>query len=157
MTHLEKVISGGQTGADRAALDAVMSVGIPSGGWCPKGRRAEDGDIPPRYPLRETPEEAVEQRTEWNVRDSDGTLILVLGEQDQGTQYTVEQADQYNRPTLTVTLPAASGDVERAASWLKNESIQVLNVAGPRESNAPGLYEHARTFLESLFRRCVRR
>src|SRR5437870_6380616 len=89
---LTKIISGGQTGVDRAALDVALELGLPCGGWCPKGRRAEDGPIPARYPLAETPWSGYPQRTLWNVRDSDGTLILVDGEPDRGTQLTIELA-----------------------------------------------------------------
>src|SRR5438876_1977372 len=89
---VSKIISGGQTGVDRAALDVALELGIPCGGWCPQGRRAEDGVIPARYPLRETPWWGYPQRTEWNVRDSDGTLILAEGEPDRGTVLTRELA-----------------------------------------------------------------
>ena len=165
-----RVVSGGQTGADRAALDAAQELGLETGGWCPHGRRAEDGRIPDRYPLRETPSEAVEQRTAWNVRDSDATLILVLDAMDRGTAYTEEQARAYGRPLRVVELmaaPARGHDGGEAANpspgepfeetviatarWLKANEVSVLNVAGPRESNAPGLYRAARRFLLRLF------
>src|SRR6266571_9073801 len=82
---VSKIVSGGQTGVDRAALDVALELGIPCGGWCPRGRRAEDGIIPERYPLIETPTTAYPQRTERNVRDSDGTLVLTVGRADGGT------------------------------------------------------------------------
>ena len=164
-----RVISGGQTGADRAALDAAQELSIETGGWCPRGRRAEDGRIPDRYPLRETPSEAVAQRTEWNVRDSDATLLLVLDAMDRGTAYTEKQARAYGKPIRVVELAAPAGRddggemaessarqpiEEKAieiARWLNVREVSVLNVAGPRESNAPGLYRVARVFLERLF------
>ncbi|PSQ85488.1 MAG: molybdenum cofactor carrier, partial [Bacteroidetes bacterium QH_2_63_10] len=89
---MRKIISGGQTGVDRAALDAALAFNVPVGGWCPKGRRAEDGQIPDRYPLEETPSEAYEQRTAWNVRDSDGTLIITDGSLEGGTALTMTEA-----------------------------------------------------------------
>jgi predicted Rossmann fold nucleotide-binding protein DprA/Smf involved in DNA uptake len=93
-----KIISGGQTGVDRAALDAALAAGIALGGWCPKGRLAEDGPLPEHYPLEQTPRRSYRQRTEWNVRDSDGTLVLYWGELQGGTLATVKLADQYRRP-----------------------------------------------------------
>src|SRR5436305_1193025 len=83
------IFSGGQTGVDRAALDVALELGIPCSGWCPRGRRAEDGTIPPRYPLQETRSLAYPVRTRWNVRDSDGTLILTRGRPDRGTALTI--------------------------------------------------------------------
>ena len=85
---VEKIVSGGQTGVDRAALDVALELGIPCGGWCPRGRRAEDGALSARYPLMETPSDDYVQRTTWNIRDSDGTLILTRGEPTGGTAQT---------------------------------------------------------------------
>ncbi len=93
----EKIVSGGQTGVDRAALDAALALGVPCGGWCPRGRRAEDGEIPARYPLRETPLPTYEQRTEWNVRDADGTLVLTRGPASGGTALTLALAERLGR------------------------------------------------------------
>src|SRR6266508_6387099 len=95
---ITKIVSGGQTGVDRAALDVALELGMPCGGWCPQGRRAEDGRIDDRYPLNETPWDGYPQRTEWNVRDSDGTLILTCGESDRGTALTVRLAQERNKP-----------------------------------------------------------
>src|SRR2546426_6950977 len=100
----EKVISGGQTGVDRAALDVALELGVPAGGWCPKGRKAEDGSLAPCYPLTETPSEEYWQRTEWNVRDSDGTLVLTRGAPTEGTAYTIEVAKKLGRPCLVLDL-----------------------------------------------------
>lgn len=148
---IARVVSGGQTGADRAALDAAIAAGVPVGGWCPRGRRAEDGVIDERYPLTETPDAAVEQRTAWNVRDSDATLVLVLRDADAGTAFTIEEAERLGRPVRQVELPAGVAEVRRVRTWLDEHDVSVLNVAGPRESNAPGLYEAARRFLLRLF------
>ena len=148
---LMKIISGGQTGADRAALDVGLALGLPIGGWCPKGRRAEDGWIPDRYPLVETPEPDYETRTRRNVEDADGTLILNLSALDGGTALTAAHARQIGKPCLIVALERG---IEPAAfrDWLAANYIRVLNVAGPRESKRPGVYDAACRCLESLFR-----
>src|SRR5207302_8438813 len=101
-----RIISGGQTGVDRAALDVALELGLPCGGWCPRGRRAEDGPLDARYPLRETPWSGYPQRTGWNVRDSDGTLILTRGRPDRGTAYTAEVAGRLHKPCLILDLAA---------------------------------------------------
>jgi len=113
---LEKIVSGGQTGADRAALDWAIEHGIPHGGWCPKGRRAEDGPIAGRYQLKETPSANYVQRTEWNARDSGGTVVFSMGEiLTGGSQKTVELARQHRRPVLNVAGPRASKEPEVGA------------------------------------------
>lgn len=151
------VISGGQTGADRAALDAAMDVGVPVGGWCPSGRRAEDGRIDDGYPLHETPSPDVEQRTTWNVRDATATLVLTLGDVDDGTAFTVDEARRLGRPVRAVRLDQTDleSEVAEVIRWIeqldgKEQGRQILNVAGPRESNAPGLYDSARRFMHRL-------
>src|SRR4051794_16307480 len=101
---LKKIISGGQTGVDRAALDVALELDLPCGGWCPRGRRSEDGAIPDRYPLSETPSEEYPERTEWNVRDSDGTLILTRGTPDRGTALTQRLANRHRKPLFVVDL-----------------------------------------------------
>jgi len=147
MGVVRKVVSGGQTGVDRAALDAARSLGLPHGGWCPRGRRAEDGPIDAGYPLEETPTDDYAERTRWNVRDSDGTLVLTRGRPSGGTALTVGLARRQGRPLLVLDLTARpdAGDVAR---WIHEAGIGVLNVAGPRESQKPGIYEEARLFLE---------
>jgi hypothetical protein len=139
------IVSGGQTGADRGALDAALEAGIPCGGWCPRGRRAEDGRIPDRYPLRETPAAEYPQRTEWNVRDSDGTVILHHGRVDRGTALTERLARRAGRPVLLLDVRTALPD--ELAAWIAKEAIARLNVAGPRESRAPGLQAAVTAFL----------
>ena len=150
MPHLQKVVSGGQTGVDRAGLDAAIAARIPIGGWCPRGRLAEDGPIPSRYPLLETPASEYSQRTEWNVRDSDGTLILYRDILFGGTAFTKRLADQYGRTCLCRKLDHESLLLE-AASWVKRDGVLVLNIAGPRESSHPGIYREAFSLLTRLF------
>lgn len=128
---LERIVSGGQTGVDRAALDVALRLGIPCGGWCPRGRRAEDGRIPERYPLHETPSADYAQRTEWNVRDSDATLILYRGRLTGGSALTSRLAAKYRRPCLEIDLasPLEAGAIR---AWLRGNGVRVVNVAGPR-------------------------
>ena len=141
MAKVEKIISGGQTGADRAALDFAITNEIPHGGWCPKGRKAEDGAIDLKYQLQETPLADYLQRTEWNVRDSDGTVIFSISPiLSGGSKRTAEFARKLGRPYIHIS---KESNKESASSQLKafihDFGIQVLNVAGPRASNEPNL------------------
>lgn len=149
MNGLIKVISGGQTGVDRGALDAALDLGLESGGWAPKGRRAEDGIIPDRYPLKETPSRDYEQRTEWNVRDSDATLVLTTGKPEGGTANTIEAAHRLEKPVFVVDL-LKPHNLASIHFWLEYEKVKVLNVAGPRESKVPGIRAMAMAFLKDL-------
>ena len=144
-----KIVSGGQTGVDRAALDVALETGLACGGWCPRGRRAEDGPIPRRYPLLETPTADYAERTRLNVRDSDGTLIITRGAPLGGTLLTAELAQQLGRPLAVVDL-AEEGATGRVAAWIAERSVAVLNVAGPRESTVPGIHADAAAFLRRL-------
>lgn len=148
---VEKIISGGQSGADRAALDVALELGIPAGGWCPAGRRAEDGVIDVRYPLTETKSPIHSVRTRRNVREADGTLVFNLGELDGGTLLTVAYAGQRGKPCLLVQLDAPGHpDAAAVRAWLEANAIRVLNVAGPRESKRPGIYVGTRGFLKRV-------
>ena len=130
-----KIISGGQTGADRAALDFAIEHGIPHGGWCPKGRRAEDGPIDSKYQLQETPNCDYLQRTEWNVRDSDGTVIFSIGEHlTGGSLLTLNFAQREEKPWRILSATAIEDAPDRLWSFIEDNHIQVLNVAGPRAS-----------------------
>lgn len=153
------IFSGGQTGVDRAALDAAIAAGLPYGGWCPKGGWAEDCPAPPgiraAYPgLRETPNAAPDQRTEWNVRDADGLMVLTdragLGV-SKGTRQALQHATRLGKPQLVIDIEAPYA-LERARGWLGRRQGSVC-VAGPRESEAPGIYAKARPFLETLLAR----
>jgi Circularly permutated YpsA SLOG family len=148
---VQKIISGGQTGVDRAALDVALALGIPCGGWCPKGRKAEDGRIPDRYPLTETHSRAYSARTELNVRDSDGTLILTNGPVRGGTLLTRNKSGQRGKPCLIVDL-SQRPDLAAIEAWLRDHSIQTLNVAGPRASQAPDLRRPAMRLLRRILR-----
>jgi len=145
-----KVISGGQTGVDRAALDVARACGLAHGGWCPRGRTAEDGPIPAEYPLTETPEADHAQRTAWNVRDSDGTLVLIRGRPRGGTALTIQLARLLSKPCLVVRLDEHP-EAAAVGAWAAAHGVRVLNVAGPRESQWPGVYAQAAAFLRELF------
>lgn len=144
-----RIVSGGQTGVDRAALDVALELGWECGGWCPAGRAAEDGPIAARYPLRETPSSGPGERTAWNVRDSDATLLLATGAASPGTELARGTARELGRPVYTwhVTSPADVGSFRR---WLQVYRVRTLNVAGPRESESSGVYEAARALLRTL-------
>jgi hypothetical protein len=144
-----KIISGGQTGVDRAALEAAIVLGIPHGGWCPRGRLAEDGRIPDRYQLRETESSEYPVRTERNVADSDATLILCRGIPSGGTELTVRLAEQHGRPHLVIDLDHPP-DVDEARRWLKAHQVEILNIAGPRESQNPGIGAATAEFVRQL-------
>lgn len=147
-----KIVSGGQTGVDRAALDWAIETGIEHGGWCPEGREAEDGAIPERYRLIVLTGAGYRKRTRRSVEDSDGTLILNLGELDGGTRETVRFADRLQKHCLLIQLDAidASAATASLSDWLKTAQVQVLNVAGPREGKRPGAYAAALGFLKSI-------
>jgi len=144
-----RIVSGGQTGADRGGLDAAAELGLERGGWCPRGRRAEDGVIPAGYPLVETGSPRYEERTEKNVVDSDGTLLVTRGPASGGSALTADLARRHARPLLhvdlAVTPPAAAAATVR--SWLAAQRIAVLNVAGPRASGCPGIAADVRALL----------
>jgi len=146
---LECIVTGGQTGVDRAALDVALALNIPCGGWCPKGRLAEDGRIADHYPIRETVVRDTRQRTEWNVRDSDATLILSVRTPEGGTAFTRECASHYGRPCLIVS-PEDEQSVAQVSNWLDCHPVRILNIAGSRESEQPGIFQCSRLFLFRL-------
>lgn len=136
----KKIISGGQTGADRAALDWAIAHNVPHGGWCPAGRRAEDGVIPSRYDLQETDSKGYMKRTKLNIRDSDATLIISLQpELTGGSLFTLEYASKIGKPCLHV-YPDSQWQA-MIKIFIKSKAIQTLNVAGPRGSSVLGIKE----------------
>ena len=143
---LVKVISGGQSGVDRAALDAAIAAGIRCVGFCPKGWLAEYGPIAKRYPLREALTPSYPERTALNVRDSDGTLVLGWGPPSNGTALTIHLAETMEKPCLVLDLRDAPSQ-EPAWEWVRGHGIQILNVAGPRASASPDVYPIALAWL----------
>ena len=150
-TPVRRVVSGGQTGVDRAALDVAIELGLDHGGWCPAGRRAEDGPIDEIYRLKETDSAEYAVRTERNVVDSDATLIICRGEPTGGTVLTLRLARRHGKPVLVVS-PTGRGAAAAARKWLIDGAVEVLNVAGPRESTSPGFGKLARGFLARVLR-----
>lgn len=151
---LKKIVSGGQTGVDRGALDAARALGIPHGGWCPRGRLAEDGKIPPIYAVTELDSPQYHIRTEKNVVDSDGTMILSHGTLTGGTELTRKFAQQHQKPLLVVDLTSPP-PIGRALEWLRGLRLTTVNVAGPRESNSPGIQDGACRWLTKLLREII--
>lgn len=149
---IRKIISGGQTGADRAALDFAIRHKIPHGGWDPKGRRAEDGKLPHKYRLVETATGETSERTEKNVLDSDGTLIISHGPLTGGSALTEDLARLYRKPWIHIDLKTTS--YSKAAGmireWTRHKGIKVMNVAGARASKDPEIYRAVTELLEAV-------
>jgi len=151
-----KIISGGQTGVDRAALDVAIELGIPHGGWCPKGRRTEDGRIDDRYNLTESANGDYAVRTRQNVHGSQATLILGFRNEGDhrnlrgGTKMTAVTAMLAGKPFIVADLHNPA-EVDCISDWLDRTTIACVNVAGPRESKQPGIYEASRYFLLKVF------
>ena len=169
MNILRKIISGGQTGVDQAALRAARDCGLEIGGWCPPGRVCEAGVIPAEFPLEETEQDRSlgasdvprSQRTEWNVRDSDGTLVIRAGEashrdaateeaRDPGTEWAMQCAQQLGRPLLVCDLSDPNAK-QKIREWLSRFRIKVLSVGGPSESTSPGIGDRAYRLLRGVF------
>lgn len=146
---VERIISGGQTGADRAALDFAVAHGIPHGGWCPLGRLAEDSVILACYQLAQTPSSDYAQRSEWNVRDSDGTVIFSIARDlSGGSKFTAEVAEQLHKPCLHLAREVHDPEAaEKLRRFIAQHRIKQLNVAGPRASVEPAAGDFVRRTL----------
>lgn len=148
---LKKIVSGGQTGVDQAALDTAIRLGIDHGGWVPKGRLTEAGPLASNYKMKEIPSADYPQRTEQNVIDSDGTLLICRGAPTGGTDYTRKMALKHGKQLLHIDLSMGQKPSQAAsliASWIEMNHIEVLNVAGPRASGDPTIYDAVAEILE---------
>jgi hypothetical protein len=148
-TVIEKIVSGGQTGADQAALDVAIELGIPHGGWVPRGRKTEAGRLHDRYHVKEVSSISYLQRTLMNVIDSDGTLLISHGKPSGGSAVTKALAAKHRKPCLHIDLVQLGFDqaVAAATNWIDAREIKVLNVAGPRASEDPAIYEDVKKLL----------
>ncbi|MFP4037913.1 MAG: putative molybdenum carrier protein [Desulfobacteraceae bacterium] len=149
---ITKIISGGQTGADRAALDAAIEMSVPHGGWIPKGRLTEAGPLPESYDLKEMSTEDYLDRTRQNVLDSDGTVVLSHGRLRGGSKQTAVFAAEAGKPLLHLDLEtmALSRASEKMFAWIRANAISVLNVAGPRASQDPRIYERVKAVVKAV-------
>jgi hypothetical protein len=150
---IEKIISGGQTGSDRAVLDVAIEMGIPHGGWIPKGRKTEDGTLPDKYRLHETKTINYPQRTELKIVDSDGTLIISHGKLTGGSALTQRLSNKHRKPCLYIDLNAIDEPkaVQIISSWINTREIRTLNVVGPRASKDHDIYDATKRILQHVF------
>jgi hypothetical protein len=150
---IEKIVSGGQTGVDRAALDAAIALGIPHGGWLPRGRKTEDGPLPETYQLQEMNSPTYRDRTLQNVMDSDGTLIIARGPLTGGSVATLKAAEANNKPCLHINLNSTPAFLatSKVVEWLLDRNIKILNIAGPRASKDPSIYADAKKIVEGVY------
>ncbi len=153
MTTVVRIVSGGQTGADRGGLDAAIALGLEHGGWCPRGRRAEDGCIPEWYQLKETLSASYLPRTERNVRDSDGTVVLTMGPMSPGSWKTIQFAKAAHRPFVHIALDVELEPAAKLRQWCEEHHVVTMNVAGSRESKAPGIQTKACDVIIAAFTR----
>lgn len=154
LCQLQAIVSGGQAGVDRGALDAALELGFPCGGWCPPGRLAEDGAIPACYPLRELHSGGYRERTIRNIVDSDGTLVVRFGQPEGGTALTIQQCERRGRPHLSIDAATVPVDeaVELVRGFLVRYRIATLNVAGPRASKEPMAHAYAYRLMLRVLR-----
>jgi len=152
--ELARLISGGQTGVDQAALETAIELGMACGGWCPAGRRSETGIIPLRFPLIETSSPWYPQRTRLNIRDSDSTLIISDGPIRSGTALTVQFALDLKRPYWIVDFQKDNfaQSCIHCIEWLKSVNPNVLNIAGPRASESPQIFSLTKNFLLQILK-----
>ena len=152
MIKLERIVSGGQTGADQAALDVAIELAIPHGGWVPKGRRTERGPLPEKYRMKEMPTDSYPKRTEQNVIDSDGTLIISHGGLKEGSDYTRMMAAKHGKPWIHIDADKHSVEVavQMIRTWISGNDIEVLNVAGPPASKDTQIYTETKRILKAV-------
>jgi hypothetical protein len=157
--EIVKIISGGQAGADRAALDWAIEHGVAHGGWCPRGRKAEDGTILSKYRLTETASASYRARTRMNVSGADATLIFNMDELDGGSLETLRIAERLAKPTRVVQVdsPSIASEIATMRAWLREMHAATLNVAGPRESKRPGIYAATLDAMDRAFARTALR
>jgi hypothetical protein len=150
---IKKIVSGGQTGAGQAALDAAMKWDIPHGGWVPKGRKTEHGPLLSIYQLKEMPTGSYPERTEKNVIDSDGTLIITHGELNGESEYTLEMTKKHDRPYFhaDLTIHSSFATAQAIYSWIKVHNVESLNIAGSKASKDLHIYRAALKILEIVF------
>ncbi len=150
---IKKVISGGQTGADKAALDVAIELGIQHGGWIPKGRMVEDGRLTDKYKLQETKNIGYSQCTELNILESDGTLILTHGKLTGGSVLIQQISKKHNRPCLHIDLNEINEPkaVQIISTWIEARKMKTMNVTGPRVGKDPEIYEAAKRILITVF------
>lgn len=155
MTTLAKIITGGQTGVDRGAMDAALAAGFPCGGHCPEGRLAEDGVIPEHYPVQELAGGGYAARSEANVSTADGVVVFAPGTPTGGTALTIEFARRHERPVRVIDASVTEIDeaVERVLAFVEEQGVRTLDVAGPRASGWPGGEAYARSVIEQVLRR----
>lgn len=154
MVQIKKIISGGQTGADQGALDAAIKLGVPHGGWIPKGRLTENGVLPDKYELKELPTQSYTKRTEKNILDSRGTVIISHGKLTGGSALTEKLATIHKRPCLHInlnTMPMTEAALN-IHSWIDKHGIEILNVAGPRSSEDSKIYRKVKDIIETVIR-----
>jgi len=152
---INKIISGGQTGVDQGALDFALETNIQSGGWCPKGRICETGQIPEKYPVTEVESDHYNLRTRLNVESADGTLLIIKDEYlDEGTRLTKELCEKMKKPLKIIDALHVGHNMDATKDefrkWIKKNSIKTLNVAGNRESNSPGIHNQTIQILHTL-------
>lgn len=153
---IKMIISGGQTGADQAGLDAAILNRVKHSGWIPKGRITEAGKLPAKYNLKEMSSTSYPKRTEKNILDFDGTIIFTYGKLTGGSALTLKYAKKHSKPCLTIDLNESSKHlaVNSIKSWIENEAIKIINIAGPRASKSLEIYDAVFNIVNKVLKSC---